>query len=203
MPPFLDMLDDLTPYYQAKMRSLSPQQRSLVDFLSGAQGALPVKEIARRALMGATPAANQLKLLREMGYVRIAHSKGRETYYELKEPLMRLCLGVKKQREGPIQLFVEFLRVWCPREELERRLAALPSEAPFTSAALREALRLSATGKTLWLKPAARTMHGIWNRAIRNEPGECWKSGGLLRDQTLLPLSYRPPRLNGVTLISD
>ena len=144
VPPFLDMLDDLTPYYQAKMRSLSPQQRKIVDFLSGIQGALPVKEIARRTLIGATTAAPQLKLLRESGYVRIAYSQGRETYYELKEPLMRLCLDVKKQRGEPIKLFVEFLRLWCPPDELERRLAGLPGEAPFTRAALREALRLSA-----------------------------------------------------------
>ena len=147
VPPFLDMLDDLTPYYQAKMRSLSPQQRKIVDFLSGIQGALPVKEIARRTLIGATTAAPQLKLLRESGYVRVAYSQGRETYYELKEPLMRLCLDVKKQRGGPIKLFVEFLRLWCPPDELERRLAGLPGEAPFARAALREALRLSAAGE--------------------------------------------------------
>jgi len=143
--PFLDMLDDLTPYYQAKMRSLSPQQRKIVDFLSGIQGALPVKEIARRTLIGATTAAPQLKLLRESGYVRIAYSQGRETYYELKEPLMRLCLDVKKQRGEPIKLFVEFLRLWCLPDELERRLAALPGDAPFARASLREALRLSAS----------------------------------------------------------
>ena len=145
VPPFLDMLDDLTPYYQAKMRSLSPQQRKIVDFLSGIQGALPVKEIARRTLIGATTVAPQLKLLRESGYVRIAYSQGRETYYELKEPLMRLCLDVKKQRGEPIKLFVEFLRLWCPPDELERRLANLPVDAPFARASLREALRLSAS----------------------------------------------------------
>ena len=144
VPPFLDMLDNLTPFYQAKMRALSPQQRKIVDFLSGTRGAVPVKEIGRRTLIGATTAAAQLKALRESGYVR-AVRVGREAYYELKEPLMRLCLEVKKQRGEPIKLFVEFLRLWCPPEELERRLAALPVGAAFTRASLREALRLSAT----------------------------------------------------------
>jgi tetratricopeptide (TPR) repeat protein len=142
VPPFLDMLDNLTPFYQAKMRALSPQQRKIVDFLSGARGAVPVKEIGRRTLIGATTAAAQLKSLRESGYVR-AFRVGRESYYELREPLMRLCLEVKKQRGEPIKLFVEFLRLWCPPEELERRLAALPADAAFTRASLREALRLS------------------------------------------------------------
>jgi len=144
VPPFLDMLDHLTPFYQAKMRALSPQQRKIVDFLSGTRGAVPVKEIGRRTLIGATTAAAQLKALRESGYVR-AVRVGRESYYELREPLMRLCLEVKKQRGEPIKLFVEFLRLWCPPEELERRLAALPAGAVFTRASLREALRLSAT----------------------------------------------------------
>lgn len=147
VPPFLDMLDDLTPYYQAKMRALSPQQRKIVDFLSGIRGAIPVKEIARRTLIGATTAAAQLKLLRESGYVRVAYSQGRETYYELKEPLMRLCLDVKKQRGEPVTLLVEVLRLWFTAEELKRRLAALPPDTPFSQVYLREALRLSANAE--------------------------------------------------------
>ena len=147
VPPFLDMLDDLTPYYQAKMRELSPQQRKIVDFLSGTREVLPVKEVARRTLIGASTVSSQLKQLRDLGYVRVAYAKGRETIYELKEPLMRLCLSVKKEREEPIRLFVEFLRVMYTADELERRLKALPGGTPFASAAYREALRLSATGE--------------------------------------------------------
>jgi tetratricopeptide (TPR) repeat protein len=142
VPPFLDMLDNLTPFYQAKMRSLSPQQRKLVDFLSGTRGALPVKEIARRTLIGAATVSAQLKALRESGYVQ-AHSIGRESFYELREPLMRLCLEVKKQRGEPIKLFVEFLRLWCSPEELERRLSAKPAASSFSQACLREALQSS------------------------------------------------------------
>ena len=52
-----------------------------------------------------------LKKLREMGYVR-ADQAGRESYYELREPLMRISREVKKLRGEPTRLFVEFLRVW-------------------------------------------------------------------------------------------
>lgn len=140
--PFLKMLDELTPYYQSKMRSLSAQQRKIVEILTDARGAVPVKEIAQRSFSSHQTISSQLKELREKGYVR-SHSVGRESFYELQEPLMRLCLEVKKQRGEPIKLFVEFLRLWCTREDLERRLSLLPPGAMLTEKHLREALRLA------------------------------------------------------------
>lgn len=142
--PFLKMLDELTPYYQSKMRSLSPQQRKIVEIMSDARGAIPVKEIAGRSFLTHQTVSSQLQELREKGYA-MAHKVGRESFYELQEPLMRLCLEVKKQRGEPIKLFVDFLRLWCTREDLERRLSLLPPDAMLTQWHLREALRLSET----------------------------------------------------------
>jgi len=73
-------------------------------------------------------ASSQLKKLLEMSYVR-SEPIGRESYYELREPLMRFCLEVKKQRDEPIQLFVDFLRLWYTPEELRQCLELLPSNA--------------------------------------------------------------------------
>jgi DNA-binding transcriptional ArsR family regulator len=89
--PFMHMLDDLTPYYQARMAWLSPQQRKIVEYLCDQRGAVPVKEIARRCFMTHQTAAGQLKYLREAGYVG-SEASGRESFYELREPLMRLCI---------------------------------------------------------------------------------------------------------------
>ena len=50
-------------------------------------------------------------------------------YYELQEPLLRLSLGVKEEREEPLRLLVEFLRLWYTRPELEARLLRLPPMA--------------------------------------------------------------------------
>jgi len=143
--PFLKMLDELTPYYQSKMRSLSPQQRKIVEILSDARGAIPVKEIAARSFLTHQTVSSQLQELREKGYAT-AHKVGRESFYELQEPLMRLCLEVKKQRGEPIKLFVDFLRLWCTREDLERRLSILPPDAMLTQWHLKEALRQSEQG---------------------------------------------------------
>lgn len=122
--PFVHMLDDLTLYYQERMARLSPQQRKIVEFLCDRRHAIPVKEIAQRRFMTHQTASGQLKALRDMGYVR-SIPIGRDSYYELREPLMRLCVEVKKQRGEPIRLFVDFLRLWYSREELQQRLVSI------------------------------------------------------------------------------
>ncbi|MEG4836671.1 tetratricopeptide repeat protein [Microcoleus sp. B9-D4] len=118
---FMAMLDDLTPYYQDRMKYISNQQRKIVDFLADLRRAAPVKEIAKRCFISHQTASSQLKELRQKGYVK-SEEIGRESWYELREPLMRFCLEVKKQRNEPIRLFVDFLRVWYTRQELQQRL---------------------------------------------------------------------------------
>ncbi len=140
--PFIRTLDNLTPYYQARMSWLSAQQRKIMEFLCDRRGAVPVKEIAQRCFMTHQTASSQLKDLREKGYVR-SESVGRESYYELREPLMRLCIEIKKNRGEPIRLFVDFLRLWYSRAELQRRLELLRSDAAIEREYLVHALRLS------------------------------------------------------------
>lgn len=125
---FKRTLDDLTPYYQDRMKYLSPQQRKIVEFLCDRRHAVTVKEIAQRCFMTHQTASSQLKKLLEMGYVR-SESMGRESYYELREVLMRFCLEVKKQRGEPISLIVDLLRIWYTRKELQELLKSLPPDA--------------------------------------------------------------------------
>jgi tetratricopeptide (TPR) repeat protein len=123
--PFMQTLDELTPYYQARMQWLSLQQRKIVEFLVERRQAVPVKVIALRCFITHQTASSQLKKLLEMGYVS-SSVQGRESYYELREVLMRFCLEVKKQRRGePIRLFVDFLRCWYTKPELEDHLKRL------------------------------------------------------------------------------
>lgn len=144
--PFMRMLDELTPYYQERMRSLSQQQRQIVEILCDAGKPLAVKEIARRAFITHQTASGQLKQLRENN---IAHSKqfGRESLYELREPLMRLTVEVKKNRGEPIKLFVDFLRLWYSTEEIETQLEMLGGksclENDYLTGARREILSAS------------------------------------------------------------
>lgn len=115
---FMHTLDELTPYYQARMKELSGQQRKIVEYLVNYRGAAPVKQIAKSCFITQQTCSSQLKQLKEKRYVR-SIEKGRESYYELCEPLMRICMEVKKQRGEPISLFVEILRIWYTEDELQ------------------------------------------------------------------------------------
>jgi tetratricopeptide (TPR) repeat protein len=119
--PFMRMVDDLTPYYQDRMRQLSPQQRKLIEFLSRHETPAIVKEVARRCLISPQTAAKQLGELAKLGFVQSIRS-GRTTYYELAEPLMRICVEVKDNKTQHLKLFVRFLREWFTARELELRL---------------------------------------------------------------------------------
>ncbi|MEZ2319049.1 MAG: tetratricopeptide repeat protein [Microcoleus sp.] len=128
--PFMEMLDSLTPYYQDRMKYISNQQRKIVDFLCDRGGAAPVKEVAKYCFITHQTVSSQLKDLLEKGYVK-KEEIGRESWYELREPLMRFCLEVKKQRNQPIRLIVDFIRVWYTREELQQRLGLRMADVDF------------------------------------------------------------------------
>ncbi|MEA5497464.1 tetratricopeptide repeat protein [Limnoraphis robusta Tam1] len=124
---FMRILDDLTPYYQDRMRSISPQQRKIIEFLCKTRTAVPVKEISQRCFMTHQTASSQLKKLSEMGYV-CSEAVGRESYYEVKETMMRFCLEVKKQQGEPIKLIISFLLLWYTPIELQQRLQQLQDD---------------------------------------------------------------------------
>lgn len=125
VPVFLKALDDLTPYYQDRMRELPQQQESIVFELCEHRLPLTVGEIARRCGLLQNAASVQIRELVDKGYLRKIQTSGgdrRKAYYELREPLMRICLDVKESRGEPLRLIVEFLRDWYGMDLLNRRL---------------------------------------------------------------------------------
>jgi tetratricopeptide (TPR) repeat protein len=138
---FNQLLDELTPYYQERLRWLPKQQREIVEYLCKCRQTTPVKDIARDLFIAETSVSSQLKQLRDRGYV-ISNTVGREARYELAEPLMRLCIEVKENRREPIRLIVEFLRVWYDKDQCEDWLVRIPPDAgterKYLEAVLRE-----------------------------------------------------------------
>ena len=120
--PFMDMVDDLTPYYQDRMRQLPPAQRKIVEFLCLEGKPTTIKDISTPCLMSHQTAAKQIGELSTAGFVGRTRS-GRNTFCELSEPLMRICIEVKDNKTQHFRLFVEFLRHWFTTRELERRHA--------------------------------------------------------------------------------
>ncbi|MEQ9408178.1 MAG: AAA family ATPase [Fuerstiella sp.] len=114
--PFQKMADDLTPYYRERLCWISPLQRQIVELLCREYGTVNPKEIARRLLVDQRSIGKQVRVLEELGYLTSTR-RGRETFYELSEPLMRLAYEVKDQ--SLLQMLIEFLRVWYRPDEIQ------------------------------------------------------------------------------------
>lgn len=123
LEPLQKTIDALTPYYQSKMAAVSPLQQKILLYLCQRRVPVTVTAIANGSLSSHQTIASQLKQLLANRYVRV-NRLGRESYYELSEPLMRICIEAKSHDREPLRLLVEFLRYWFYREELEAQLKA-------------------------------------------------------------------------------
>ena len=119
--PFVQMVDrELTPYYQQRLDRLSPQQKKILMAIAGHHGrALSVKEIAAYTFSSSQVVSRQLADLIHGAHVRRT-KLGRESLYELNEPLLRLVLDIKEGRDRPLPLIVAFLSRWYDLRELRR-----------------------------------------------------------------------------------
>lgn len=138
--PLIKTIDALTPYYQSQMSILSPQQQKIVNFLCEHRNPATVTLIAKSCLTTHQTAAGQMKQLLTRRYVRVDRI-GRESFYELTEPLLRICVEAKTHRERPLDLLVDFIRYWFSREELQEKLshaAGRGLEKTYFLAALKE-----------------------------------------------------------------
>ncbi len=165
--PFMEMVDDLTPYYQDRMRQLAPAQRKIVEFLCLEGKPKTVKDIATPCLMSQQTAAKQVGELEIAGFVSRTRV-GRNTYCELSEPLMRICIEVKDNKTQHFRLFVEFLRHWFTSRELERRQVAFQhgDHAGLDRIHVEEAIRCSLAD-----------VHEPLVDALEVEAKRCWEAG--------------------------
>jgi tetratricopeptide (TPR) repeat protein/DNA-binding MarR family transcriptional regulator len=156
VPLFLRSLDDLTPYYQERLRSLAKGHLSIVMTLcgNGLMGALPVGDIAKLSKVSEKSAPQLLDQLVEKGFVRFVRADGvpgigdgRVRYYELREPLLRLSVQMKRTKGQLLGLVVQFLRTWHGVELLSA--TRIPVEGTlarsYVEAAVRESEFLSST----------------------------------------------------------
>lgn len=118
--PFLEMVDNLTPFYQEQMQPLPALQQKIVEFLCERRSPVTVKGIAHACFVSSQSAAAQLRRLAERRFVQSTRV-GRESFYELREPLLRICFEVKENMGYPIRLFIDFLGKFYSVEELKRR----------------------------------------------------------------------------------
>lgn len=118
------LLDQVTPYYKAKLESLPPQQRKILDHIAKIsaetnEGLTPT-QIAEATRSTPNAVSTQLKRLSEQGYVRSANLRGRNAFYTLSEPLYAIWHQMRFGRNArqKMQWLVSFLKNWYGATEL-------------------------------------------------------------------------------------
>lgn len=125
------LLDEVTPYYKAKVETLPPQQRKILDHIARISGetneGLTPKEIAEAVRLSQNQVSSQLKRLSELGYVRAANMRGRSSYYTLSEPLYAIWHQMRFGRNARERMgwLVSFLKVWYAESEFGPESARL------------------------------------------------------------------------------
>ncbi len=126
VPAFVELIDNVTPYYQQQLERRSTLQRRIISLLARADHPMNVKEVADELDLEQKATAAALSDLRDARWVE--HSKSpfatgldkRLRYHELSEPLVRAMLQSKDVRgETPIQVVVEFIKHWFELDDLE------------------------------------------------------------------------------------
>lgn len=128
--PFINLVDrELTPYYQQRLDRLSPQKNKILRVVAEQGGkAISVKDIAEKSYLESQTVSGQLHDMLHARFVRRIQI-GRESFYELNEPLLRIVLDIKGSRSGPLPLIVNLLRYWYESEELRQLEAMAPGGA--------------------------------------------------------------------------
>lgn len=117
------LLDDLTPYYKARLEHLSPQQRKVMDTFARLGTPATPTELALETRLPVNQVNSILKRLRELGFVSIAPQKRRKiTLYMVSERVFRIWHQMRFSPAGrqKLEFLIEFIRIWySTREWLE------------------------------------------------------------------------------------
>ena len=117
---FIKVMNDLKPYYEQFINALPPQQQKIVKYLSLNRRALSGKEIAIACFIEPNVISKQLSLLFDKGMID-KNKSGKDVFYELKEPLMRICFEISENPHGISGLFIDFLKVYYDRRVIQEK----------------------------------------------------------------------------------
>lgn len=118
------LLDEVTPYFKAKVESLPAQLRKILDHVarvsSKTNEGLTPTDIAKAVRLTSNQVSSQLKRLVNMGYVRSANMRSRSSHYVLSEPLYAIWHQMRFGRDvrERMQWLVNFIKAYYDSEEM-------------------------------------------------------------------------------------
>jgi tetratricopeptide (TPR) repeat protein len=105
---FIKTMNDLKPYYEQFINVLPAQQQKIVKYLSINRKAISGKIIAQDCFITPNVISKQMSTLFNIGMID-KNKSGKDTFYELKEPLMRISFEISENPNGIAKLFIDFL----------------------------------------------------------------------------------------------
>ncbi|MBM3475689.1 MAG: MarR family transcriptional regulator [Armatimonadetes bacterium] len=113
------LLDDLTPYYKARIEVLSPQQRKVLEAFAREGKPLTPTEIARSSNLAPAQVSTMLSRLQEAGFVELAEQRRRRRrLYVVSERMFRIWHQMRTSPAGRrrMRFLVEFISLWYSGE---------------------------------------------------------------------------------------
>ena len=114
------LLDELTPYYQARMAKLSPQQQKIIDTMALMDGPSTPTEIARAGRMPRPIVNAQMKKLADSGFVHLVQQRKRKwRRYDITERMFRIWREMRREKSGSrVKYLADFLKAFYSEENL-------------------------------------------------------------------------------------
>jgi DNA-binding MarR family transcriptional regulator len=109
------LLDEATPYHQARLRDVAPQMERVLVEMALAEGPLTPSELARRCRMATNQiTANVTKLVAERLVNPGGRPDGRRRYYQVSDRLFRIWLQMREDTaaRSKLRFLVEFFQSW-------------------------------------------------------------------------------------------
>jgi tetratricopeptide (TPR) repeat protein len=118
------LLDELTPYYQARMAQLSPQQQKIIDIMALLDGPSSPTKIARFGRMERPTVNAQIQKLEELGFVNLVKQKRRKwRRYDITERMFRIWREMRKSKSGNrVKYLADFLKAFYTKAEFKQHI---------------------------------------------------------------------------------
>lgn len=118
------LLDGVTPLYKHRMDDLSSQQQAIVDTIAMNWDAVSARDISKKTRMPSKAVSSQLNLLEKNQIVRKIPTSTKNYLYQVSERFFNIWYLMrygKKKKRNKVRWLVEFLELWCTKEELIKR----------------------------------------------------------------------------------
>jgi hypothetical protein len=111
----LKLLDEVTPYYQARLNDIPPQAARVLTEMAVAETAITPSEIARRCRIPTNHVTAQIsKLLNERLVIQGGRPDARSRFYEFKDRLLRIWIQMRESTGSMkrLRFLAEFFERW-------------------------------------------------------------------------------------------